>query len=211
MARVSDIEIIFAKAFAEVLNRYMQMARNDIRQQWSKYDKIDGKTPKIRSFVDRQNELMGIVTGSLIASGRKAWIIEFGRGSLMEMSDEENPWLSEYISSDDFNRERIARGMAILGRPAGEYSDLDGGTQYSTGRARGRDLETWHRHVRARGRNNYVIVQPYVPIPPSHIIRSVVYESGLLKEMQEDLVEAGYNAIYKYYTQIRLKDVVIKV
>lgn len=74
-----------------------------------------------------------------------AFLDNYGTGSLM---DKNNPWLQQYISSGYFNKERLEHSMAVVGRPAGEYSIPDfkeghgGTTRVSKGRLKGQNLET---------------------------------------------------------------------
>lgn len=80
-----------------------------------------------------------MVVATLEATGQKAWIAEFGSGSQMA-KDGSNPYLSEYQSSSNYNPLRPADGT-IVGRRKGQYYDLDGKPQYSSGRNAGKDLE----------------------------------------------------------------------
>jgi len=76
------------------------------------------------------------------AEGMKAVIAEWGSGSQMDLS---NPFLPMYQSSPDYNPERLNQGTtAILGRPEGTYTDLDGVQHYSSGNLAGVNLEDGH-------------------------------------------------------------------
>lgn len=61
----------------------------------------------------------------------------YGTGSLM-LTD--NPGLEEYKRSEYWNKER--RGNAIYGRPEGEYLNLFRGKIKSSGKYKGKNLET---------------------------------------------------------------------
>ena len=112
--------------------------------------------------------LVNEISVTFIASGQKAWILEYGKGSLM---DSDNPYLGEYKSNSNWNQYR--KGNAVTGRGAGEYQDLDGNTHYSSGKAIGRNLE-------AIGK------EEYFPSGPLHIIRESIHEHMLL--IQEDIM-----------------------
>lgn len=210
----ADLQEKLTIAFSKTLGKYLQIAKTRIQTQWRRYDTIDGKTPKVnvQAF---SNISTNIASAILTASGRKAWIIEFGRGSLMETDEEQNPWLSEYINSGNpmgFNTARLSRGMAILGRPAGEYYDLDGGIQVSHGRAEGRDLEQWRDRKRKAGRYaTYELVKIRLPIPPYHVIRDTLYTDKLIEKMEEELINTGYNVICNELIKSTPKRVIIKI
>jgi len=79
--------------------------------------------------------------------GAKHWLAfldNFGTGSRM---DTNNPFLSEYLRSPYFNRDRLGNGMAVVGRPEGEYvaPDFRDGSgeivRHSKGRFEGVNLE----------------------------------------------------------------------
>ena len=80
----------------------------------------------------------GNVVTYIRAQGQKAWILEYGSGS---KSDQENPGLDAYVGNKNFNRYRSRSDMRIRGRDAGDYKDLDGNPQVSSGKNAGRDLE----------------------------------------------------------------------
>lgn len=76
------------------------------------------------------------IISKIEASGMKAYILEYGKGSLM---DKNNPYLSEYMQSGLWNPDR--RGYDVSGRARGWYKNADGELAYSDGRAKGRSLE----------------------------------------------------------------------
>lgn len=94
-------------------------------------------------------------------SGMAAWIGEFGKGSLMESSLSENPYLQDYVS-DNWNPYRA--GKTIRGRPEGEYKDLDGVTQESSGKMQGLSLE---KDIGSKD-------DDFRPIEPMHIIQNEI-------------------------------------
>lgn len=97
------------------------------------------------------------INGMFIAEvigGTWAVLDEWGIGSLMDTS---NPVLDEYRNSDLWNPARY--DLAIRGRPAGEYTNIFGYTQISSGRMAGLDLE------RKPG---------FEPRPPSHAMQTAM-------------------------------------
>lgn len=197
-------------AVQKVLNKYIKIALKEIRHFWAIYGKLPGdeaienrktepsKNPKIGIM---QYEItQNLVKATIVAEGRKAWIIEFGRGSMMETSQLENPYLAEYISDSSlFNTARLSKGYAILGREKGYHNDLDGGTFFSSGRARGRDIEQWRIKHKYSGRRNGtapVRLFDYSPIMPTHVIRHTLFESGLIEEMTDKMSEAICDVIF---------------
>ena len=87
-------------------------------------------------------ELGTHLSAMIWAEGMNAVIAEWGSGSQMDLS---NPFLPAYQSSPDYNPERIKQGTtAIIGRPEGTYTDLDGVQHYSSGNLAGVNLEDGH-------------------------------------------------------------------
>ena len=211
-------------AISGVMNRYTKRAIQEIKQFWSIYGKIPGdeaisdrsanasKPPSITRSFEKIGE--NILKATLTAAGRKAWIIEFGRGSMMETDREENPWLEEYLSTPSlFNTARLSRGYAILGREQGEHDDLDGGTFYSSGKARNRNIERWRIHHTFKGRRNGKEGKlfDYAPLLPTHIIRHTLYDSGLIVEMCEEIIEVAIEEIFKVMRKKTAKEMLVRL
>lgn len=147
------------------------------------------------------------ISMSIIAVGQKAWIAEYGKGSLMESSGVENPFLQDYVSGkvkdEDgnplFNRERLAHAFAIVGRPHGYYYDIDGNRYHSHGNLKGKVIED---------SNNYV------PQAPRHVIKKILFgdgEGGILSDMCEEIQNACMGVlmgliIEKFPKEIKLYD-----
>ena len=102
---------------ADVVQRYAQGFKGDIVGEWDKITDIEGNAEL--SFVITTNTPT-LVIGEYRASGQKAWIAEYGSGSLL---DSDNPGLMAYSNSSSFNKER--EDFEIRTRK-GEYTDLDG-------------------------------------------------------------------------------------
>jgi hypothetical protein len=104
----------------------------DVQREWGNHP-----TPGEAHISFVSNMLAGEVTATLIASGQKAWILEYGKGTLMDLS---NPYLAEYQSNPNYNRYR--KFNEVAGRGPGVYHDLDGNEFTSSGKAVGVNLET---------------------------------------------------------------------
>lgn len=211
-------------AVQKVMNKYTKIALQEVKQFWSRYGKLPGdeaisdrktsesKPPSItQTFAQIENNL---IKTTITAAGRKAWIIEFGRGSMMETDKEENPWLEEYLNSPSlFNTARLSRGYAILGREQGEHNDLDGGTFYSSGKAKDRNIEQWRIHHTFRGKRNGKEGRlfDYAPILPTHIIRHTLYDSGLIVEMCEKIIEVVSEELFKVMRKNTAKEMLVKL
>lgn len=138
------------QSIAVVLAIHTQIICARVAAKWGNMQGIKGNA-EIHSNLPKI--VGGMVVASIEASGQKAWIAEFGSGSL---SDPSNPYLDEYVSSGNFNRYRSKSDMTIRGRDAGDYTDLDGNPQHSSGHNAGKDLE----------------LKPVYPVMyPAHIIQ----------------------------------------
>ena len=159
---------------------YARAACNQVRQQWDRYE-ADGNA-EINSSVETAED---VVTAAVVATGMKAWLLEYGKGSKMVKSTTENPFLEEYISgvvketSGDplFNPKRIYHGLALIGRPEGIYSDLDDIYYYSYGHVDNRKIEQW-----------------IPPLPPRRVIKTVLFgqdgNGGIISEVNKEILKA---------------------
>jgi len=89
-----------------------------------------------------------------IIGGAYAAMDNYGTGSLMADTDE-NPALKEYMESGLWNP--VREDKAIVGRPEGQYTNIFGEIQYSSGRKEGELLE-----------------EKYPPSPPSYAIETAL-------------------------------------
>lgn len=121
------------------------------------------------------------IISKINASGMKAQILEYGKGSLM---DKDNPYLSEYMQSDMWNPDR--REQYITGRPRGWYKNADGQLMYSDGRARGRLLERIGR-------------PEFMPQEAMHIIENEI--DAILPEIEEAIANTVAKAIADMVTK----------
>ncbi len=184
----------------KILRKYCRLACDEVKTQWGAIDTIDGNA----AIIERDLEItQDTVARAICAYGQKAWIAEFGKGSLMD-SEQENPFLADYIQSPLFNKARLngsvrifgadvempGRKMAVVGRPKGVYYDLDGTPHESHGNLEGIPLERW------KG-------QPlFTPIRGRHIIRNILQpESVLMREMQDEIQAAVMDILYELMSQ----------
>lgn len=101
---------------ADVMKAYSLGFMNDMHNEWNKANIHGNAMVNFAITADTPT----VVTGEYRASGQKAWIAEFGSGSLL---DSDNPGLMAYSNSSVFNKER--EDFEIRTR-TGEYTDLDG-------------------------------------------------------------------------------------
>jgi hypothetical protein len=163
------------QAVNTVISSHASIICERVRQKWGNLSGIVGNAKIDFS----QPKLIGdIIVATLSANGQKAWIAEYGRGSLME-STAKNPYLAEYISSSVYNYYRKEYGTnIILGRDAGIYTDLDGNPHSTAGKMAGKIVE-------GKGRTQ--------PISPMYVIMT---EIGFeLNNIMLDLSNAVGHAI----------------
>lgn len=183
---MTDFESTCYKKFQKIIGDYCKSACQQIRQQWNAHN-VDGNS-KIGFGV---TEAESVITACIVASGQKAWILEFGKGSLMEA---DNPFLKNYINGDIFYRERLNHSMTILGRPKGEYSDLDGNKFFSSGKFEGIPVENFDdRHK---------------PLPALHIIKHILLgddNNGLISQMNIELNNVFQSGVHKLVSKFPKK------
>jgi len=155
-SRYEGVRMTIEGVVAQVLAEHTRIICRNVEAEW---ENMQGITGKAEMHSDLPVIIGNFVTATLDASGQKAWITEFGSGSKM---DRESPYITAYLESEHFNQWRLhSSRMPIMGRSEGEYLDLDGNVQYSSGRMQGLDLE---RDGKAR-------FQPFSPI---HLIQRAI-------------------------------------
>lgn len=159
-----------------LVKSYCNAAKSQIEQEWSAISNIDGEA----DITDEELTVASdIVARSLCAWGQKAWIAEFGKGSLMDKSSSENPFLDDYENSEQFNKARLGHALSVVGRPAGKYTDLDGKEYKSGGNLYGKVIEDVST---SRG-------YPYAPIRGKHIIKQVIdTDISMLQDEMQDAI-----------------------
>lgn len=166
----------FLDEVASIVQSYIGMARAMIEQRWSAMTDIEGNAEVASSDLPKAQN---IVSRCILAYGQKAWIAEYGKGSLMD-NISENPYLEDYMHDANFNSERPRYDNAVLGRPRGAYKDLDGNEYYSSGNLDGMIIEDFVNKF-----GQYL----YKPIPARHVIKQVLMD--ILPEMREEVQYAA--------------------
>lgn len=153
------------KPIEEALQKYGNKIVSDILRSWDSLLSIEGNSEVEFKIVPNTDD---IVIGRVEAKGQKAWIAEYGKGSLMD-NEAYNPYLSRYKRNPK-RWNRLRKGHFVTGRPKGLYTDLDGNTHYPSGRLAGRNLEKTG-------------IDDYAPSKPYHVIHNIVGKNNGLKEM----------------------------
>lgn len=97
------------------------------------------RTEAGRNDLTLEREEVGGVIRRMVVGRADAIMDSYGTGSLM---DKANPALEQYMDSVLFNDLRgVNPGLPIMGREAGEYTDIYGERRVSSGRMAGRNLE----------------------------------------------------------------------
>lgn len=201
-----DVRKFLTERIREIVKEYSRTACVMVTGQWSRYD-VNGEA-EIGFAVEKAQE---IVTAAIVANGMKAWLLEFGKGSLMETDREKNPFLDEYISGNVtditgdplFNPARKHEGMTILGRPKGVYLDIDDNIHVSSGFMEGWNLE--RREVTMGG---------VIPFRPMFIIRKILLgendSGGLIQLMNKDIADAFYEVLSRIFVEFPKEIVLYK-
>lgn len=177
----------------KIIRQYCKVAVVQVRSQWSKYNE-----PNITGAANIDYEINDTVkwriSAEIMYSGQKAFLLEYGKGSLM---DRANPAFAWYTSRSNglYNRLRDS-SQRIVGRPRGRYRDLDGHERFSSGAAAGRILE---------GKR-----PQYAASPPRHIVKHVLYgngNSGIVRDMIKEIhmTILSYNFMKAFPKEIRIK------
>ena len=148
-----------------VLEKYGNKIISDVTRTWNSLNSIDGKANINFKIVSSEENS---ITGRLSASGQKAWIAEYGKGSLMD-TEAKNPYLSRYKSNPK-RWNKLRKGHFVTGRPKEPYRDLDNVVHFPSGRLAGRNLE----------KNG---LDDYKPSKPYHVIQDIVKKDNALKAM----------------------------
>ena len=200
MSRSYNLGKAVVDGVTTVISRYVSQAKDLVRTEWQKMDTIDGEAHLKSSRLSDYSK--GLARFIVEAWGQKAWIAEYGKGSLMEKSTELNPYLSDYLASSNFNKNRLADDLAIMGRPKGVYKDLDGNEYSSSGSAECVNLEDWwsSRHINLRGRNNRLKIDGYfyTPSPAYYVLKRALLDSNLLSEMEEEIHNVFTSCVARY-------------
>lgn len=174
---------------AEIYNVVADIADKiveDVKREWEMYPSVKGKAicdSNIKEFA------MGELLLNVFGEGQKAWILEYGKGS--NMDDKDNPYLDDYWYNDDIINPLRVRPL-MVGRPEGEYTDLDGNEHYSTGKMAGLIVESRDKE------------SPFYPQEALHTIRQAcIGENGnggmlplLLDKLGDVLLKFPYEEMF---------------
>lgn len=146
----------------QALTTYGNRLCKDVERTWQSFNSIEGEANINFEIVPTNNNELTI--GRIEATGQKAWIAEYGKGSLMS-NESENPCLSKYKNNPRrWNTTR--KGNFVTGRLAGKYKDLDNNSYISSGKLAGRNLESI-----------------YKPSKPYNVVRKNVTKKGASREL----------------------------
>ena len=161
-----------------LLLKHAQSLCNDVQRTWNSLASIDGEAKVTAKGLSTNDNS---VACQIEAEGQKAWIAEYGKGSLMDKSSD-NPYLERYYGSDKWNPLRDTGNNVIVGRRAGEYQDLDGKTYTSSGKRAG------------------IKVEPHIqPVKGQHVIeKTLSSDSGLNQVFKSTLQELIEKQIKKH-------------
>ena len=160
---------------SDVMKQYSHGFISDIKRGWDK-ESIEGEANVNFAIT---SDTPTLITGEYRATGQKAWIAEYGSGSLLDKS---NPMLNEYRNNSAFNAER-SEDFEIRTR-TGEYTDLDGKTHVGSGLGGVHGLNA----EKLRGR-------PAIAHSPKHVMREALGADGAAeparaKDMKQDILNA---------------------
>lgn len=195
----------FLGRIRKAVAKHIRSACRMVETEYSSLSNINGQ-----ALVGKEEKeiVKDTVALALIAIGQKAWIAEYGRGSKMVTSEEENPFLQDYISGKVkdpygdplFNPLRLKESLAIVGREKGLYFDLDGEPHFSTGVSAGRNFE---------GKRS----GKYSPISPRFVIRNILFgddgESGVVGELCEEIQDIAISELAEAIRNSKPKEIVI--
>lgn len=168
-----------------IVEKYIKAACGMIEQQYAALPDSMGDSSVYEAEARTAKDC---VARSLCAIGQRAWIAEYGKGSLMETRASENPFLEDYVSgrirdadgNPLFNKDRLAHAFAIVGREHGYYYDIDGRRYHSHGNLAGKVIESF---------NNQPLIKPY---PAQKVIKRILFgngDNGLVAEMNEEIAD----------------------
>ncbi len=165
-----------------IVAKYIKTACGMVEQQYTALPSHMGQSLVYEAEVRTAQDC---VARSLCAIGQKAWIAEYGRGSLMETKTSENPFLEDYVSGRIrdvdgqplFNKDRLAHAFAIVGREHGYYYDIDGRRYHSHGNLAGKVVENFNNQK---------------PLAPQWIIKHILFgsgDNGIISEMNNEIAD----------------------
>lgn len=172
-----------------IINTWSKIICERVKLKWGNARGVQGNAEINYSISVATSSL---ISSSIFSGGMKAWILEKGSGSLIDRDNED---LMSYINSDLWNKYRSNNDYKITGRDAGDYKDIDGNTQISSGALAGRIIES------SRPSSNFKAILPM------HIIQTEI--DHCLIEIQEEVMNAVSdivldNIMLKFPKELRL-------
>ena len=171
---------------ATVVHAWAVMVAERISGQWENLSAVHGE-----AHIETDDTIVfpTYLLQRIEAYGWAAWEIEYGSGSASDTRD--NPYIDDYINDSNFNDYRSKSDMTIRGRDEGDYTDLDGNIQHSTGKNAGRDLEAKP-------------VYPGMTMLPMHIIQEEVHSAlpelySMINDVVAEEVMSGLWTSLKMY------------
>lgn len=166
---------------------------SDVKNDWATFSNVAGEA-EIRTTIPRghydeyDGELSTEASIIIEATGQKAWILEHGKGSLMD-NESENPGLADYKASDLWNSER--ENTEVRTR-SGVYTDLDGNVQVGSGIGGKHGLNA-----------EKLSGQAVKALPGQHIIKRNIEESVHLESLEDSLWGIGYDYVNKMIHEVK--------
>lgn len=150
------------KKIEQALTTYGNRLCKEITRTWDSLKSVDGNSDIKFSIINNNDKNTTI--GRIEATGQKAWLIEYGKGSLMA-DENDNPYLHRY--KNNVKRWSVVRkGHFVTGRVAGSYKDLDNNTYISGGRWAGRNME----HI-------------YKPLKPYFVVKNNATKNSAIRQL----------------------------
>lgn len=193
------IESVILEKVRQIVASYCKEAVTQLRNALSAVDVEGGY-----DVWDAERETAkDAVVRSIVEVGQRAWIAEFGKGSLMA-SGSENPFLEDYISGKVkdadgnplFNSERLGHALAITGRKHGYYYDLDGNRYHSHGVLAGKVIED-----NSSGK--------YRPSAPKFIARKILFDGGIMTGLLDDIQNAIMQSLIQFMNESVPKEIIL--
>lgn len=172
-------ELELYREIKTVLDMYSESIVQQVQTEWARI----GNQPNLQGNAEVKKRVkkiaQGVILMEITGSGQKALLMEFGKGSKMDMVT--NPNLADYMAWSGFNKARFAQEMVTLSRkPGSSVTDLDGNTYTSQARNEGINLENKN--------------PKFKPEEAHHVIRNIVCgldgERGMLSAILNDIGEA---------------------
>ncbi len=115
----------------------MKSTANDLLNEYYAEIHNQMRTTSGRGGLEKLTEIEENIIKCRVIGNARSIMDSYGTGSAM---DKDNPYLDEYMNSELWND--LRSGYAIVGRSQGQYKNIYGATDYSTGSMAGSDVES---------------------------------------------------------------------